>query len=303
MRRRSDRQSAIGHLQQPQETKRIGKHGSHQSTKLQCQLKMRIPFTKAHGAKNDFLLTIAAAAPADHLPEIAVAICDRHTGVGADGWMLIDPAAAADYDCTIRLFNSDGSEPEISGNGTRCAAALMIDRGHQGEEVRVRTGAGIKSLRLLHRHGLEFQFEMNMGRPEITAERFQLPLAAGSRDVTLVWVGNPQCAMPVNDFDFDWRALGAEIERHPHFPNRTNVSFLRALDDRTLDVRFWERGAGETMSSGTGSTGAFAAAVQRGLIGSPARVLTPAGPLDLRWNTDIFLTGPAELVAEGVFFA
>jgi diaminopimelate epimerase len=262
---------------------------------------MRIPFTKAHGAKNDFLLTRSGEAPGGGLPAIAQAICDRHTGVGADGWMLIEPAA--DHDAGIRLFNSDGSEAEISGNGTRCAAAFLIEHGHQKDIVRVRTGAGIKSLLLLERAGLHFLFEMNMGRPEFTAERFQLPLAAGARDVTLVWVGNPQCAMPVADFDFDWRALGAEIERHPQFPNRTNVSFLRARDEHTLEVRFWERGAGETMSSGTGSTGAFAAAVLRGLVRSPARVLTPAGPMDVRWDAEIFLTGPAEIVADGVFFA
>ena len=236
------------------------------------------------------------------MPAIAEAICDRHTGVGADGWMLIEPASAGDHDAAIRLFNSDGSEAEISGNGTRCAAAFLIRDGLRKDEVRVRTGAGIKLLRLLEHADLHFLFEMNMGRPEFTAERFQLPLAGGARDVTLVWVGNPQCAMPVDGFDFDWRSLGAEIERHAQFPNRTNVSFLRARDEHTLEVRFWERGAGETMSSGTGSTGAFAAAVMRGLVDSPARVLTPAGPMELRWGAEIFLTGPAEIVAEGVFY-
>jgi len=217
--------------------------------------------------------------------------------------MVIDPAPAGDHDAAIRLFNSDGSEAEISGNGTRCAAAFAIEHGHAHEEVRIQTGAGTKLLRLLERSGRTFVFEMNMGRPEITAERFLLPLAGGARDVTLVWVGNPQCAIPVDDFDFDWRAAGAEIERHPHFPNRTNVSFLRARDAHTLEARFWERGAGETMSSGTGSTGAFAAAVRRGLVSSPACVDTPAGPLDLRWDDDVYLTGPAEIVAQGVFFS
>ena len=115
-------------------------------------------------------------------------------------------------------------------------------------------------------------------------------------------MGNPQCAVPVEDFDFDWRAMGAEIESHPHFPNRTNVSFIRAVDEHTIDVRFYERGAGETMSSGTGSTGAAVAAVARGMAQSPVRVLTPAGPLDLRLEEDVFLTGPAEIVAEGEFF-
>jgi diaminopimelate epimerase len=165
----------------------------------------------------------------------------------------------------------------------------------------VRTGAGVKTLRVLRHSGLIFEFEMNMGRPEIAAERLDLPLEDGPRDVTLLSVGNPQCAVPVADFDFDWRRMGAEIERHPHFPNRTNVSFLRAVDEHTIDVRFWERGAGETMSSGTGSTGAAVTAVLRGMAKSPVRVLTPAGPMDLRIGDEVFLTGPAEIVAEGEF--
>jgi diaminopimelate epimerase len=262
----------------------------------------RVPFTKAHGAKNDFLLTRRSEAPAGDLPAIARAICDRHTGVGADGWLLIEPASSTDDDGGIRLFNSDGSEAEISGNGTRCAAAFLIQEGQGKDDVRVRTGAGVKTLRLLGREDRHFLFEMHMGRPEFTAECFSLPLAEGPRDASLVWVGNPQCAIPVDDFDFDWRKLGAEIERHPYFPNRTNVSFMRARDEHTLEVRFWERGVGETMSSGTGSAGAFAAAVRRGMIRSPGRVLTPAGPLDVQWDGGIYVTGPAEIVAEGVFF-
>ncbi len=143
---------------------------------------------------------------------------------------------------------------------------------------------------------------MDMGRSEILAERFALPLASGPRDVTLIDAGNPQCAVPVADFDFNWRAMGEEIERHPHFPNRTNVSFVKPVDAHSIDVRFWERGAGETMSSGTGSTGAAVAAVARGMAQSPLRVLTPAGPLDIRIEASVFLTGPAVLVAEGFFF-
>ena len=129
-----------------------------------------------------------------------------------------------------------------------------------------------------------------------------MPLSAGPRDVTLLDVGNPQCAVPVDDFDFDWRAMGAEIESHPHFPHRTNVSFLRRVDEHTIDVRFYERGAGETMSSGTGSTGAAVTAVLRGMAHSPVRVLTPAGPIDLRLEEDVYLTGPAEIVGDGEFF-
>ncbi len=216
--------------------------------------------------------------------------------------MLVDRRADAEADAAITLYNSDGSMAEISGNGTRCAAALLLRHGHAGDTVRIRTGAGVKSMQVLRRANREYLFEMNMGRAEIQAARFDLPLAAGPRDVTLIWVGNPQCAMPVRDFDFDWRATGAEIERHPHFPKRTNVSFVKAVDEHTIDVRFWERGAGETMSSGTGSTGAAAMAVERGMVKSPVRVQTPAGPIDLRFDGDIFLTGPAEIVAEGEFF-
>ena len=263
---------------------------------------MKIPFTKAHGAKNDFLLTWRKDAPENGHAEIARAICDRYAGIGADGWMLIDPARDSDAEGAIELYNSDGSAPELSGNGTRCAAAFLIENGYAPARVRLKTGAGIKTLRLLDRKGREFQFEMNMGVPRILADRFDLQLSHGSRDVTLVDVGNPQCAVPVDSFDFDWPSMGAEIERHPHFPHRTNVSFIRAIDAHTIDVRFFERGAGETNSSGTGSTGAAAAALARGLAQSPVRVMTPAGPLELRIETEAFLTGPAVIVGEGSFF-
>ncbi|HUP03081.1 MAG TPA: diaminopimelate epimerase, partial [Bryobacteraceae bacterium] len=248
---------------------------------------MKIPFTKAHGAKNDFLLTwrqdLPEDAPGFDPAAIARAICDRHTGIGADGWMLVGRPETAEIDGSIQLYNSDGSGAEISGNGTRCAAALLVRSGQAAGLVRIRTGAGVKTLRLLERSSLTFQFEMNMGRAEIAALEFRLPLSSGPRDVTVLSVGNPQCAVPVEDFDFDWRAMGGEIESHPHFPNRTNVSFVRPVDAHTIDVRFYERGAGETLSSGTGSTGAAAAAVARGLAQSPVSVLTPAGPLEIRF--------------------
>ncbi len=268
---------------------------------------MNIPFTKAHGAKNDFLLTWLSDAPRENLPAVARAICDRHTGVGGDGWMLVKgPPEGADYHASIRLFNADGSEPEISGNGTRCAAAFLMDVGMAGaDEVRICTGAGLKHLRLIERDGLRYAFEMNMGKPVWSEDqlRLSLPLARGPQEVAALHAGNPQCAVFVDGFDFDWRAMGAEIEAHPAFPQRTNVSFVRRIDEHTLEARFYERGVGETMSSGTGSTGAAAAAVLRGLARSPIRVLTPAGPLDLRWDDDLYLAGPAEIVAGGEFYS
>ena len=270
---------------------------------------MRIPFTKAHGAKNDFLLTWAADAPIDDLGAAAIAICDRHTGVGADGWLIVNlpPEGETAYDARIRLFNPDGGEVEMSGNGTRCAAAFLMDSGVEKPGITILTGAGLKQMSVLEVDGVKYDFEMNMGRPKWNADELHYPLTLASDqfDCTILNVGNPQCAVFVSDFNLDWRAAGAGIERHPHFPNRTNVSFIRRVDENSIDVRFFERGAGETMSSGTGSTGAAAAAVLRGMVKSPIQVLTPAGTLELKWNggeDDVFLTGPAEIVASGEFY-
>ncbi|MGD0616089.1 MAG: hypothetical protein ABSB67_00350, partial [Bryobacteraceae bacterium] len=210
---------------------------------------MTIPFTKAHGAGNDFLLTWTELAPAHHLPDVARAICERHTGVGADGWMLVD-----------------ARDPLRSGKAS-------------GDAVHIRTGAGVKELRLMEWSGARYTFEMNMGQPR--GEGIQTLLGM---EVTILDVGNPQAAILVEEFPANWRELGAAIERHPMFPNRTNVSFVRVLDEHTIDVVFYERGVGETMSSGTGSTGAAAAAILRGLAKSPVRVMTPAGDLHLRWT-------------------
>jgi diaminopimelate epimerase len=264
---------------------------------------MPIPFIKANGAGNDFLLSWADQVPAVDLPSTARAICDRHTGIGADGWMLIRGHS-------IRLFNADGSEPEMSGNGTRCAAAVLIDAGlasdSAADDLVITTGAGPKHLRLLERNGRRFLFEMDMGAPKFDQRdiRYSLPLLRGLQEVTLVNVGNPQCVVFVDTFPPDWELLGAEIEGHAHFPKRTNVSFVRVADEHTIDVRFYERGAGVTLSSGTGSTGAAVATILRTLAVSPVTVRTPAGEsLALRWDGDsAYLTGPAEIVGIGEFY-
>jgi diaminopimelate epimerase len=263
---------------------------------------MPIPFTKAHGAGNDFLLSWADQVPAVDLPSTARAICDRHTGIGADGWLLL-------RDRSIRLFNADGSEPEMSGNGTRCAAALLIDSGRVSDsatdDLVISTGAGPKRLRLLERNGRRFLFEMDMGLPKFDEReiRYALPLRRGPQEVTIVDVGNPQCVVFVDAFPPDWEMLGAEIEGHAHFPKRANVSFVRVEGEHTIDVRFYERGAGVTLSSGTGSTGAAVAGILRKRVTSPVIVRTPAGEsLRLRWDDSVYLTGPAEIVGTGEFY-
>jgi diaminopimelate epimerase len=232
------------------------------------------------------------------LPATARAICDRHTGIGADGWMLI-------RDQSIRLFNADGSEPEMSGNGTRCAAALLMDAGRASGDLVISTGAGPKHLRLVERNGRRFLFEMDMGTPKFDEREihYALPLRDGPQDVTIVNTGNPQCVVFVDSFPEHWETLGAEIEGHSHFPKRTNMSFVRVVDEHTIDVRFYERGAGVTLSSGTGSTGAAVAAILRKMAKSPVTVSTPAGEsLRLRWDDSVYLTGPAEIVGAGEFY-
>lgn len=257
---------------------------------------MNIPFAKLHGAKNDFLITRVEDMPIADFQEVAIAICDRYTGVGGDGWMLLSDAEGEEP--SIRLFNSDGSEPELSGNGTRCAAALLAMNRRDRKEFRIRTGAGVKYLRLLSRGERDFQFEMNMGNIRVV----DAAAVVEGHDAVIVDAGNPQCVFPVADFDFDWRSVGAATEKNRGFPNRTNVSFIRKIDQHTIEARFWERGAGETNSSGTGSTGAAAAAIARGLAASPVTVQTPAGPLKLRFEPEAWLSGPAQYIADGVFY-
>jgi diaminopimelate epimerase len=261
---------------------------------------MQIPFTKLHGAENDFLLTWSDEAPENNLPVVARRICARTTGAGADGWMLV--AKEADG-LRTRLFNSDGSEPEISGNGTRCAAAFALLKGVlPGPEIPVHTAAGKKMLRLIRRQGNSFLFEMNMGLPVLEELHATMHLAGSDYDATLLNVGNPQCAIFVDDLPGNWRAAAQQAERHERFPNRSNVSFVRVVDRHAVECVFYERGAGETRSSGTGSTGAGCAAILRKIAESPLDIRSPAGSMSLRWDDSVYLTGPAELIAEGRFY-
>jgi diaminopimelate epimerase len=261
---------------------------------------IEIPFMKLHGAENDFLLTWANDAPSDGLAEMARRTCARTTGIGADGWMLV---ARVNGGLSTRLFNSDGSEPELSGNGTRCAAAFGIEKGAVSPpDISIVTAAGPKQLRLIERAGLRFLFEMDMGLPTFEEVRTPLHLAGHSLDATLLNVGNPQCVLFIDELPEHWVFIAEECERDNRFPQRTNVSFVRVLDRHHLDVVFFERGAGVTRSSGTGATGAGCAAILRGVADSPIEIHTPAGSLHLRWEESVYLTGPAEIIGEGRFF-
>jgi diaminopimelate epimerase len=259
-----------------------------------------LPFTKLHGAENDFILSWASEAPTTNWPEIARRICARTTGIGADGWMLVWPDNGG---LRTRLFNSDGSEAEISGNGTRCAAAFaLLKQAAAPPAIVITTAAGPKSLRLISQQDNRFMFEMDMGAPRLEELRATLHLAGRAWDATILSVGNPQCAIFIDPLPKDWRIAAAEAEAHTRFPQRSNVSMVRVLDGHTIEAVFYERGAGETRSSGTGSTGAATAAILRGAVKSPVEVRTPAGSLSLRWDESVFLTGPAELIGEGRYY-
>jgi len=262
-----------------------------------------IAWTKLHGAENDFLLTwvreVEDMAEAQ-LPEMARELCARTTGIGADGWMLVEKLNAG---LRTRLFNSDGSEPEISGNGTRCAAAFgLIEGAVSPPEIEITTAAGQKILRLLSREGKRYLFEMNMGPPHTEELWAVMDLAGRKFQSTLLNVGNPQCAIFVEEIPADWRSIAQEAEGNRRFPNRSNVSISRRIDRHTIETVFYERGAGETRSSGTGSTGAAAAAILRGVADSPVEVRTPAGSMTVRWDNSVYLTGPAEIIGEGRYF-
>jgi diaminopimelate epimerase len=257
-----------------------------------------IPFTKAHACGNDFLLIEGKHAP-KALKAFAVKICDRHSGVGADGveWIFSDPQA----DARARLFNADGSEAEISGNGTRCVAAHLVAQ-KQRDRLTVRTGAGIKTCTLIRHEGHQFEFEIAMGEPQV-GDPFSLKMAFGEQVGIPVSMGNPHFVLFVDEFVPGWQAEASEIEHHHDFKHGTNVELVRVLARGEIEIRIFERGVGETRSSGTGSCAAAVAAIAGGRAQSPVCVTSPGGSQTVRWEREVFLTGPAEMVCKGEFFS
>jgi diaminopimelate epimerase len=257
-----------------------------------------IPFVKASACGNDFLLIDAALAPSD-IAAFTRCICDRHDGVGADGveWM----SAHFSTDLEIRLINADGSSAEISGNGTRCVAAYVCST--QGKErVSILTGAGIKVCTLTGRRDSEYEFETEMGKGTVEAD---LVLKTGSGEVRGIPVsmGNPHFVIIVPEFTRNWQSQAAEIQKLPQFPEGINVEYVVVDSKFDLRARFFERGAGETRSSGTGSCASAVAAMSTGRADPTVKVHAPGGTQIVRRQGDnIFLRGPARLVCQGEFF-
>jgi diaminopimelate epimerase len=256
-----------------------------------------VPFVKATACGNDFLIIEALRAPAD-LAGITRWMCDRHMGVGADGVEWLFPTK--DADIHARLFNADGGEAELSGNGTRCVASYLLSGGLNNDKVTIRTGAGLKTCTLTRRDGNEFEFEMEMGEPEV-GDEFSLKLAFAEISGIPVDMGNPQFIVFVDDFLPGWQAEAGEICRHHDFEHGTNVEFVRVRDRSNIDIHIFERGVGETQSSGTGSCASAVAAIATGKADSPLRVHAPGGIQIVRWQEQVFLRGPARLLCRGEF--
>jgi len=256
-----------------------------------------IPFVKASACGNDFLILDGTRAPSD-IASFCRRICDRHEGVGADGVEWLSPAN--DADVRARLFNADGSEAEISGNGTRCVAAYLCSE-QAKERVIVRTGAGLKTCTLVSHHDAVYEFEIDMGEPQV-GDEFSIRLAFREVRGIPVSMGNPHYVVFVNEFAPGWQAEAAEIGRHHDFKYGINVELVSAKRNDLIQTRFFERGVGETQSSGTGSCAAAVASIATRRAVSPVQVQAPGGTQIVRWEREVFLRGTAQLICRGDVF-
>lgn len=256
-----------------------------------------VPFVKASACGNDFLIIDGICAPSD-IGGFSRQVCDRHHGVGADGveWLFPSPIA----DVRARLFNADGSEAEISGNGTRCVAAHLCSE-QSKEKVVVDTGAGLKTCTLISRNETQYEFEIGMGQPEVGTE-VAVRVVSGEVKGIPVSMGNPHYVVFVEEFSPGWQQFAAEIGRSPYFKQGVNVELVVAKDRLNIDVRLFERGVGETQSSGTGSCASAVASIATQRAVSPLQVHAPGGTQIVRWKQEVFLRGPAQLVCRGEFF-
>jgi diaminopimelate epimerase len=279
---------------------------------------MSARFTKFQGFGNDYIVFEAEQlSQVTDLGAFARRICNRHYGAGADGIAILRPSENADADFRVRIFNPDGSEAGMSGNGTRCAAAyLSFHSLWTNEELRLDTRNGVKRYRLLNRDHGTFVFRSELGQPrfdsasvpmitpEPLARVIDFPLVVDKQtlQVTAMQMGNPNCCIFVDDFDaLDWRKIGKAIEVHDQFPDRTNVVFVRPVERDFIELRIWERGVGETTASGTCSCAGAVAAMVNDKADRDVRVLMEGGEVRIQWRTDseVVITARAEVVYSG----
>ncbi len=253
-------------------------------------------FTKMHGAGNDFIVIDPGEVEGANLPDLARSVCDRHFGVGADG--ILVPASSEVADLTMVYLNSDGSPSAMCGNGLRCLARYARDYELvEDDALTVQTGAGVKKV-LLYGDGSS---RVDMGVPGLAPE-------AKLQGFTFLRVsmGNPHAVAFLGSEAeveaLDLKAVGPPVENDPLFPEKTNVEFAYARGRHEVRMRIWERGAGETLASGSGSCAVAVAAIRSGLAGSPVRVILDGGSVEIEWageDEPVYMTGPAEYVCEG----
>jgi len=261
-----------------------------------------VPFVKATACGNDFLLVEAKDVDGDKV-EFTRQICDRHHGVGADGVEWLSPATNADLE--IHLINADGSSAEISGNGTRCAAAHWFSgkkiADKKLDRVTIQTDAGPKICNLIRRTDPDFEFETEMGQATV-GDLLSVAVKTGPVQGIPVSIGNPHYVIFVDNFPPNWQHQAAQIGAHAHFPQGVNVELVKVISEEAVEIRIYERGAGETQSSGTGSCASAVAAIATGRARSPLRVVATGGPQTVRWeNGEIYLRGPARIISHGEF--
>ena len=280
---------------------------------------MHPQFTKFHGLGNDYLVLEAEQLnDVENLGEFARRICNRHYGAGGDGIAIIARAQAEEADFNCRIFNPDGSEAGLSGNGTRCAVAYLYYKGlWSKDELLLSTKTGLKKYFLRGRSAPgKFLFESELGQPKFDTQSIPMsitpplekvvgyPLLVNGESfpVTAMQMGNPNCCIFVDDFDaLNWRAIGKVIEVHPQFPDRTNVVFIRPVESNLIELRIWERGVGETTASGTCSCAGAVAAMINERSDRDVRVVMEGGEVRIKWRPDgqVVITGTAEVVYSG----
>jgi diaminopimelate epimerase len=271
-------------------------------------------FTKMHGAGNDYVYVNCFEEPLPADPAaLARTISDRHTGVGGDGLILICPSDVAD--ALMRMFNADGSEAEMCGNGIRCVAKYLFDHGLTNQStVQIETGAGVLTLELEIADGLVNRVRVEMGEPILEAARIPttlsgnpvrdapLSVAGQTFNVTCVSMGNPHCITFVDELTDELvLGIGPQIEADAHFPRRVNAEFVTVISPDEVRMRVWERGSGETQACGTGACAVCVAGALTGRTGRRIIAHLPGGDLQLDWADDnhVYMTGPAVEVFSG----
>lgn len=262
-------------------------------------------FTKMHGLGNDFVMVVPSQVNNYDWQELARQTCDRHFGIGADGLILLLPSGVADF--RMRMFNPDGTEAEMCGNGIRCFGKFVWDMGFWASpSLTVDTLAGLQRLRLNLQDRQVVSVRVDMGRPVVdtTDSRLSLSVAGAELSLTVVSMGNPHAVafpdQPVNTYSL--LGIGPQVEHNIVFPNRTNFEVVNVLARNEIRVRVWERGAGLTLACGTGACAAAVAARVRGLTDAAVTVHLPGGDLLVEWegaDHSVIMTGPAVTVFKG----